>query len=170
MPVVAQLDDVSGNRSKKWNVHYAATFCNGLLNREHMQLEDSIKFFAISQNAQPMELMEEFARQMKQAWQDSISAFDCSTRQTVHLLPYLLLIIGDNPMQAVWASSAGMNGSFPCRFCRCGGTRQDKKSTEGVLEIMKVEKLISIGQFSSKKLLLRIAWCSSRGRFRHRFY
>jgi hypothetical protein len=65
VPILFQLDDVSGNRSKQWNLHYAQNFTNATLNRKLMLSERCLKFFAISQHAHPLELMEEFVKQMK---------------------------------------------------------------------------------------------------------
>lgn len=65
VPILAQLDDLSGGKSKKWNVHYAATVCNALLDRKFLQAEESIKFFSVSQAAKPMEQMEALVDQLR---------------------------------------------------------------------------------------------------------
>jgi hypothetical protein len=65
VPVLGQTDDVSGNVSKKWNVHYAVNFTNAALDRDAMQMSGSVTFFAISQSATPLELMQGWTAQMK---------------------------------------------------------------------------------------------------------
>jgi hypothetical protein len=65
VPVVFEIDDLSGNKSKKWNLHYAAEYINASLDHKHMQAERSIKFFAISQHATPLEIMEALTDQTK---------------------------------------------------------------------------------------------------------
>jgi hypothetical protein len=56
---------MSGNKSKKWNIHYAANYVNATLDHKYMQAERSIKFFAISQHASPLEIMEALTDQTK---------------------------------------------------------------------------------------------------------
>jgi hypothetical protein len=65
IPVIKQIDDVSGNKSKKWNIHYAISYANATLDRKTLHRERSIKFFAISQHATPLELCEAWSKQMK---------------------------------------------------------------------------------------------------------
>jgi hypothetical protein len=56
---------MSGNQSKKWNIHYAANFVNATLHHKIMQAERSINLLAISQHAQPLEIMEALTDQIK---------------------------------------------------------------------------------------------------------
>jgi hypothetical protein len=65
VPLLFEIDDMSGNRSKKWNIHYAANFVNATLNHKIMQAERSINLLAISQHAQPLEIMEALTDQIK---------------------------------------------------------------------------------------------------------
>jgi hypothetical protein len=63
VPILLQIDDLSGNKSKKWNIHYAANFVNASLCCKMMQSERSIKLFSILQHTEPLEIMEAMSQQ-----------------------------------------------------------------------------------------------------------
>lgn len=56
-PVIVFVDDVSGNSTKQWDVHYSCYFSNGGLPREEIEKEANVRFVATSPNASPMEII-----------------------------------------------------------------------------------------------------------------
>lgn len=57
VPVILFMDDMSGNVSKQWNVHYSIYGSLALLPRKIIDNEENIKFIATSPNASPMEML-----------------------------------------------------------------------------------------------------------------
>jgi hypothetical protein len=58
VPIIIFIDDVSGNKSKQWNKHYACYMSNGSLPREKLSEEFHVRFVAASPNATPLEIMQ----------------------------------------------------------------------------------------------------------------
>jgi hypothetical protein len=58
VPIITFIDDVSGNKSKQWNKHYACYMSNGSLPREKLSEEFHVRFVATSPNATPLEIMQ----------------------------------------------------------------------------------------------------------------
>jgi hypothetical protein len=130
VPLLFQIDDLSGNKSKRWNVHYATVFVNALLKRPYLLQESQIRFFGISKNAQPLEIMEAFVNQVTQYYTTPTKAYDCENSE------YPLLGTGDGPMLAVLANSMGMKANYPCWHGHFGGSTAWKTSAQGILEAM----------------------------------
>lgn len=56
-PLIAFIDDVSGNSSKQWNVHYSCYMSNGGLPRAEIEKTRNIRFVSTSPHASPMEII-----------------------------------------------------------------------------------------------------------------
>lgn len=56
-PIVVFIDDVSGNNSRQWNVHYSCYMSNGGLPRTSVEQHRHVHFVATSPHASPMEIM-----------------------------------------------------------------------------------------------------------------
>lgn len=56
-PVIVFIDDVSGNSSKQWNVHYSCYMSNGGLPRADIDKSVNVHFIATSPHASPMEMI-----------------------------------------------------------------------------------------------------------------
>jgi hypothetical protein len=54
-------------------------------------------------------------------------AWDCKTRQPVLLIPSVLALLGDNPMQSELSCHIGMHGKLFCRCCFVRGQDSAKK-------------------------------------------
>lgn len=60
LPIIAFEDDVSGNISNQWNIHYSMLWsCLGLPRKE-LEKMINVNFATTSQHASPMELMKAF--------------------------------------------------------------------------------------------------------------
>ena len=57
-PIIVFIDDVSGNSTKQWNVHYSSYMSLGGLPRMEIEKENNVQFIATSPHASPMEILE----------------------------------------------------------------------------------------------------------------
>ncbi|KAH9840233.1 uncharacterized protein C8Q71DRAFT_795353 [Rhodofomes roseus] len=64
-PLVLSIDDMSGNTSKQWNIHYSCYLLNGGLPRASIEKEKNIKLVATSPNASPMEMMQGISDELR---------------------------------------------------------------------------------------------------------
>ncbi|KAK0435422.1 hypothetical protein EV421DRAFT_1987087 [Armillaria borealis] len=77
-PVWAYCDDTLGNTHKEYNVHFLCT----------------------SNLATPLEMLDGIADQFEKAQAKGIEAWDCVLQEDVVVIPYVLALLGDNPMQS----------------------------------------------------------------------
>ncbi|EIW86698.1 hypothetical protein CONPUDRAFT_69138 [Coniophora puteana RWD-64-598 SS2] len=110
-------DDTSGNVSKKWNKHNSFLFTAAGLPRTMVHQESNIHFLTTSNLAPPLEMLDGIADQLEQAQATGIWAWDCEDQEMVLLIPVVLAVLGDNPMQSELACHVGMKGKFFCRNC-----------------------------------------------------
>ncbi|KAH9831856.1 uncharacterized protein C8Q71DRAFT_798855 [Rhodofomes roseus] len=136
-PVIVFIDDVSGNSTKQWNVHYSCYLSNGGLPREMLDQDCHIRFVATSPHASPMEIIEGICSELREICNgEPIKAWDSVKGCHVLVRPWLMLLPGDNPMQAELCSHIGLGGNFFCRCCHAGGTKEFRESDEGFKTLM----------------------------------
>ncbi|KAL1738896.1 hypothetical protein HDZ31DRAFT_78005, partial [Schizophyllum fasciatum] len=125
-PIWAYCDDTSGNMSKKWNKHNSLLFTLAGLPPELAHLLYNIHFLATSNIASPLEMFEALVEQLRAIRrQGGIEVYDCVHHEVVLLLPWILGMNGDNPMQSEFSSHIGLAGKCFCRVCFA---RNDNKS------------------------------------------
>ncbi|KAI6018600.1 hypothetical protein BKA83DRAFT_4464938 [Pisolithus microcarpus] len=110
-------DDTSGNMSKKWNKHNSFLFTAAGLPRVMVHKESSIHFLATSNIAPPLEMLDGIVDQLEHAQTHGIWAWDVEAREMVLVIPAVLAMLGDNPMQSELACHVGLQGKFFCRNC-----------------------------------------------------
>ncbi|KAJ8518506.1 hypothetical protein ONZ45_g4413 [Pleurotus djamor] len=111
-PIWLYCDDTSGNVSKKWNKHNSFLFIPAGLPREK-QKEYNIHFLSTSNKALPVEMLEAVVSQLKSSQEDGIWAWDCVHEEPVLIIPMILALLGDNPMQSTDASDESSIPSHP---------------------------------------------------------
>ncbi|KAJ8487998.1 hypothetical protein ONZ45_g14118 [Pleurotus djamor] len=111
-PIWLYCDDTSGNVSKKWNEHNSFLFIPAGLPREK-QKEYNIHFLSTSNKAPPVEMLEAVVSQLKSSQEDGIWAWDCVHEEPVLIIPMILALLGDNPMQSTDASDESGIPSHP---------------------------------------------------------
>ncbi|KAI0071651.1 hypothetical protein K474DRAFT_1606601 [Panus rudis PR-1116 ss-1] len=116
-PVWLYCDDTSGNVSKRWNKHNSILFTAAGLPRRLVHKEYNIHFLATSNIAPPLEMLDGVVEQLRECQANGIWAWDCEYREWVLLIPSVLAILGDNPMQSEFSCHIGMMGKFFCRVC-----------------------------------------------------
>jgi hypothetical protein len=121
VPVVLQCDDMSGNRSKRWNKHMSWLAQLGGLKFNERTREFNMHFVSTSNIAGGLEMgagvLDAFTRE-----QPGTVAFDAVRREEVYVVPRLLVLLGDNPMSAEFVSMmpSGKAHAF-CRKCEIAG-------------------------------------------------
>ncbi|KAF8192221.1 hypothetical protein K438DRAFT_1762221 [Mycena galopus ATCC 62051] len=121
-PLWVYCDDTSGNVSKKWNEHNSFLMTPAELPREEAQKEYNIHFLCTSNLARPLEMLAGIVDQLEQAQEDGIWAWDLKEEEPVLIIPEVLALLGDNPMQSEFTCHIGLCGKLFCRACWVKGT------------------------------------------------
>ncbi|KAJ7502053.1 hypothetical protein B0H11DRAFT_1712975, partial [Mycena galericulata] len=116
-PVWLYCDDTSGNTSKRWNKHNSFLFTAAGLPRKYVHQESNIHFLSTSNIAPPLEMLDGITDQLKACQENGIWAWDSHFQELVLVIPSVLAMLGDNPMQSEFACHIGFRGKFFCRAC-----------------------------------------------------
>ncbi|KAI0262219.1 hypothetical protein BC834DRAFT_940012 [Gloeopeniophorella convolvens] len=120
LPLWIYCDDTSGNTSKRWNSHDTILFILAGLLHEHTLLPYNIHFMSTSNIASPLEMFEDFVRQVRALQDEGLVAWDCELDEEVMFDVWVLAGLGDNPMQSELSSHIGLKGKYFCRVCMAG--------------------------------------------------
>ncbi|KAF9062661.1 hypothetical protein BDP27DRAFT_1427641 [Rhodocollybia butyracea] len=82
-------------------------------------------FFSTSNIAPPLEMMDGFVEQLLQAQETGVWAWDAKLQDIVLLIPSVLALCSDNPMQSEFACHIGFWGWFFCCNCWVSGSNND---------------------------------------------
>ncbi|KAJ7842057.1 hypothetical protein B0H13DRAFT_1909984 [Mycena leptocephala] len=129
-PLWLYCDDTSGNLSKKWNEHNSFLFTPAGLPREQSQKEFNIHFLSTSNIAPPLEMLDGILDQLEAAQKDGVWAWDCVLNELVLIIPTVLALLGDNPMQSEFACHIGLHGKYFCRACWVKGNDRSDEEAE----------------------------------------
>ncbi|KAF7358543.1 hypothetical protein MVEN_00905200 [Mycena venus] len=116
-PMWVYCDDTSGNVSKKWNEHNSFLMMPAGLPREEAQKEYNIHFLCTSNLARPLEMLDGIVDQLEKAQGEGIWVWDVEFNEPVLVIPEVLALLGDNPMQSKFACHIGLRGKLFCRAC-----------------------------------------------------
>ncbi|KAJ7278158.1 hypothetical protein C8J57DRAFT_1126069, partial [Mycena rebaudengoi] len=128
VPVWVYCDDTSGNISKKWNKHNSILMSLAGLDSKKAHLLYNVIFLATSNLAHPLEMFEAVVEALKSAQKTGIEAYDCQLEEMVLLIPWIIAMLGDNPMQSEFASHIGLSGKCFCRVCHVRGADSKNRS------------------------------------------
>ncbi|CAD6925779.1 unnamed protein product [Tilletia controversa] len=126
------LDDLSGNKSKKWGALSALSYQFANLPAEQLCEERSILHFSISNDATALEMMDAFVKEIETHHTTAIRVWDCELQSEVDVLVRPVCLVADNPMHAILSSNIGMLGAKPCRVCTWGGTKVWKQGEDRI--------------------------------------
>ncbi|KIK49825.1 hypothetical protein GYMLUDRAFT_253531 [Collybiopsis luxurians FD-317 M1] len=123
-PIWMYCDDTSGNVSKKWNEHNSFLFTAAGLPRAESSKEYNVHFLCTSNTALPLEMLDGIIDQLEHvlAQEHGIWAWDCELNEPVLVEPWVLALLGDNPMQSEFAAHIGLRGKYFCRVCWVKGS------------------------------------------------
>ncbi|KAI6149213.1 hypothetical protein BKA82DRAFT_4013861 [Pisolithus tinctorius] len=110
-------DDTSGNVSKKWNKHNLFLIIAAGLPHVMVHKESNIHFLAMSNIATLLEMLDGIVDQLEHAKMHGVWAWDMEAREMVLIIPAILAMLSDNPMQSELACHVGLQGKFFC--CNC---------------------------------------------------
>ncbi|KAF7318315.1 hypothetical protein HMN09_00340300 [Mycena chlorophos] len=100
------------------------------LPRRLVHLESNIHFLATSNIAPPLEMLDGIVDQLCSAQARGIWAWDSVLNEIVLVIPSVLAMLGDNPMQSEFACHIGFRGKFFCRVCRVQGDPADDEDDD----------------------------------------
>ncbi|KAJ7328003.1 hypothetical protein DFH08DRAFT_967771 [Mycena albidolilacea] len=131
-PIWLYCDDTSGNLSKKWNEHNSFLFTPAGLPRKEAKREYNVHFLCTSNIAPPLEMLDEVLDQLEP--QIRTERWDLGMEQLnelVLIIPSVLALLGDNPMQSEFACHIGLHGKYFCRACwvKGGDSLDDQDAT-----------------------------------------
>ncbi|KAI6144100.1 hypothetical protein BKA82DRAFT_4331110 [Pisolithus tinctorius] len=120
-PIWLYCDDTSGNVSKRWNKHHSFLFTPAGLPHAAVHQEYNVHFLCTSNVAPPLEMLDGFVNQLEAAQETGVWAWDCVHKGQVLMIPSVLALLGDNPMQSELACHVGLRGKYFCRVCNVKG-------------------------------------------------
>ncbi|KAJ7475625.1 hypothetical protein B0H11DRAFT_2427303 [Mycena galericulata] len=130
-PVWLYCDDTSGNTSKKWNKHNSFLFTAAGLPRKYVHQESNIHFLSTSNIAPPLEMLDGIIEQLQVCQERGIWAWDSHYKELVLVIPSVLAMLGDNPMQSEFACHIGFRGKLFCRACWVKGDPEKADEDDG---------------------------------------
>lgn len=154
VPIMVYEDDMSGNVSNQWNVHYSVMW--SMFGLPHKELEKmiNINFATTSPHASAMELMKAIADMItyvmhssglssclilhREAQKKPWKVWDCHRNRHVYVIPWLVFAAGDNPMQSEFCSHIGLNANQKCRVCKVGAPLKEMLTATGYLSLFEV--------------------------------
>ncbi|KAI6107639.1 hypothetical protein EDD16DRAFT_1694913 [Pisolithus croceorrhizus] len=120
-------NDTSSNMSKKWNKHNSFLFTATGLPHVMVHKESSIHFLATSNIVPPLEMLDGIMDQLDHIQTHGIWAWDIEAREMVLVIPAVLAMLGDNPMQSELMCHVGLQGKFFCCNCWVQGVGTDSR-------------------------------------------
>ncbi|KAH8103883.1 hypothetical protein BXZ70DRAFT_888343 [Cristinia sonorae] len=117
-PIWLYCDDTSGNVSKKWNKHNSFLFTPAGLPSSRVHEEYNIHFLCTSNIAPPLEMLDGIVEQLEETWNAGVWTWDCVYNERVLVIPSVVALLGDNPMQSELSCHVGLGGRLFCRVCK----------------------------------------------------
>ncbi|KAL9931874.1 hypothetical protein V8E36_009189 [Tilletia maclaganii] len=132
IPLYVFMDDLSGNRSKRWDKHLACYVQNAAIEAGYLGVDATIRLFAVSDRANAQEISEALVGELKELHEVGTICWDWKRQESVIVYAHVGVMIADNPMAAELASNIGMNGNHACRSCEAGGTTAERSTAAGM--------------------------------------
>ncbi|KAK7464119.1 hypothetical protein VKT23_006283 [Stygiomarasmius scandens] len=150
-PLWLYCDDTSGNLSKKWNKHNSFLFTAEGLPRKYVHRETNIHFVCTSNSAPPLEMLDGIVDQLDKAQDEGVWAWDCKLKEMVLVIPSVLGLLGDNPMQSELACHIGFRGKFFCRVCKVSGNVEGEDGEENADNQSEISMQTNVSKNKEKK-------------------
>ncbi|KAJ7780683.1 hypothetical protein DFH07DRAFT_910197 [Mycena maculata] len=153
-PIWLYCDDTSGNTSKRWNKHNSFLFTAAGLPRKFVHRESNVHFLSTSNVAPPLEMLDGIVEQLEACQKHGIWAWDAQEKELVLVIPSVLAMLGDNPMQSEFACHIGFKGRFFCRVCWVKGdpdVEDEEENDDGDASDTSISSQKSSGEGPAKK-------------------
>ncbi|KAG8913665.1 hypothetical protein FRC01_004436, partial [Tulasnella sp. 417] len=124
-------DDVSGNRSKQYNLHNNLYFSHANLPHRMLQQEYFVRFASTSPHASVVEQMAAAVQQINENNKDPVRSFNPISCTYCRVIIEIECLPGDNPQQSEETSHIGLMGRLFCRRCQVGGSAAEVEATTG---------------------------------------
>ncbi|KAG8916015.1 hypothetical protein FRC00_007186 [Tulasnella sp. 408] len=131
-------DNISRNIPQKWNKHNLFLFTPAGLPQVHVHHEYNVHFLGTSNHAPPTEMLKGIADQFETYQDMGISAYNAVLHEDVLVIPAVLALLGNNPMQNKLACPIGLTARLFCHVCwvslggkDVGVENEDSASEEG---------------------------------------
>ncbi|SJL16514.1 uncharacterized protein ARMOST_20040 [Armillaria ostoyae] len=95
------------------------------------QKDYNVHFLCMSNIAPPLEMLDGIVEQLEEAQDNGIWAWDCHFNEAVLVIPMVLAMLGDNPMQSEFACHIGLRGKYFCRICWVKGKDANESRPAG---------------------------------------
>ena len=118
LPYIVYTDDLSGNKTKKWNKFDACCILLAGLSRKDNANLYNIHFVCCSNKLSILEMSEPIAVEMTQLEDEGIIVYDALLKKDVLLLAKPILFMCDNPRAAEITNSLGSSANKYCRKCQ----------------------------------------------------
>ncbi|KAG2046570.1 hypothetical protein BDR06DRAFT_985533 [Suillus hirtellus] len=102
--------------------------CSGIRCSSEVHREYNIHFLCTSNLAPPLEMLDGIVDQLEESWKQGIWAWDCVHEEYVLVIPSILALLRDNPMQSEMACHIGSMGKYFCRICKIGEPRHKNET------------------------------------------
>ncbi|KAF7339159.1 hypothetical protein MVEN_01993000 [Mycena venus] len=155
VPIWFYCDDTSGNVSKKWNKHNSLLISLAGLEPDKAHLLYNVLFLATSNLASPLEMFDAVIEMLQDACKSGIEAYDCQYQEMVLLLPWILAMLGDNPMQSEFASHIGLTGKCFYRVCNVKGADAKNRPQGDEGERQRVADFLQTSDLRTKDATLK---------------
>ncbi|KAJ1555108.1 hypothetical protein HK096_008907 [Nowakowskiella sp. JEL0078] len=116
-PIALFTDDMSGNRSKKWNCHESWLWSPACIPIHEAQRPYNIHFVCTSNRSSSLEIAPALMKELQKSGKEGIQCIHGITNEEILALPRALNVIADNPMHSALCSHIGLTGLLNCRRC-----------------------------------------------------
>ncbi|KAH9814114.1 hypothetical protein DFH28DRAFT_972285 [Melampsora americana] len=142
VPIALYSDDTSGNVSKKWNKHMSYYFTLAGLKPKLTNQEYHIHPLCTSNVASALEQGDQIVDELNQAASNGFCAYDCSIKQDVLVIPFVLCHMGDSPMHSEISNTTNPSGTLsPCRICDLTvESRADKQTPTYIQQFVGIDE------------------------------
>jgi hypothetical protein len=121
LPLILYSDDLSGNRSKKWNKFDCIAFLLAGLPKEMNTNLRNIHLISASNRVTVLEMLQPLADELKML-QSGTFLFDAYWNEVVFVYAPVLMVICDNPRSSELLGHMTGNPKKFCRLCMCDRT------------------------------------------------
>jgi hypothetical protein len=88
-----------------------------------------------------------------EARKKGIVVYDCELQEIVMLIPWILAMAGDNPMQSEFASHIGLSGTCFCRVCNAKGSDKQNRPAGDAGEYERVSDFLRVCSWQTREFI-----------------